>query len=158
MILPLYCFVFNFLLVTYILSLFFRQRRSSENVTFTADMVHILPGYPKRSDDSPGVVLLAFYLSLPQRTSESSVVSESILHDIVMSHKENIQTSFGGEISSVDPFPSATEVLKNEESDEGNGGKSKPTNVIIGASVGGGLLLIIIAAVLIGCKKSDRYF
>ncbi|CAH3183378.1 unnamed protein product, partial [Porites lobata] len=135
-----------------------RQRRSSENVTFTADMVHILPGYPKQSDDSPGVVLLAFYLSLPQGTSESSVVSESILHDIVMGHKDNIQTSIGGEISSVDPFPSATEVLKNEESDEGNGGKSKPTNVIIGASVGGGLLLIIIAAVLIGCKKSDRYF
>ncbi|KAM7425295.1 hypothetical protein ABFA07_023259 [Porites harrisoni] len=134
-----------------------RQRRSSENVTFTADMVHILPGYPKRSDDSPDVVLLAFYLSLPRGTSESSVVSESILHDIVMGHKENIQTSLGGEISSVDPFPSATEVLKNEESDEGNSGKSKPTKVIIGASVGGGLLLIIIAAVLIGCKKSDRF-
>ena len=127
-------------------------------MTFTADMVHILPGYPKQSDDSPGVVLLAFYLSLPQGTSESSVVSESILHDIVMGHKDNIQTSIGGEISSVDPFPSATEVLKNEESDEGNGGKSKPTNVIIGASVGGGLLLIIIGAVLIGFKKSDRYF
>ena len=158
MILPLYCFVFNFLLVTYILSLFFRQRRSSENVTFTADMLHILSGYPKRSDDSPDVVLLAFYLSLPRGTSESSVVSESILHDIVMGHKENIQTSLGGEISSDDPFPSATEVLKNEESDEGNSGKSKPTKVIIGASVGGGLLLIIIAAVLIGCKKSDRYF
>ncbi|CAH3183376.1 unnamed protein product [Porites lobata] len=134
-----------------------RQKRSAKNVTFTADMVHILPGYPKQSHDSPGVVLLAFYLSLPQGTSESSVVSGSILHDIVMDHKENIQTSFGGEISSVDPFPSATEVLKNEESDEGNGGKSKPTNVIIGASVGGGLLLIIIAAVLIGCKKSDRF-
>ena len=122
-------------------------------MTFTADMVHILPGYPKQSDDSPGVVLLAFYLSLPQGTSENSVVSESILHDIVMGHKDNIQTSIGGEISSVDPFPSAT-----EESDEGNGGRSKPTNVIIGASVGGGLLLIIIAAVVIGCKKSDRYF
>ena len=127
-------------------------------MTFTADMVHILPGYPKQSDDSPGVVLLAFYLSLPQGTSESSVVSESILHDIVMGHKENIETSIGGEISSVDPYSSGSEVPKNEESDEGNGGKSKPTNVIIGASVGGGLLLLIIGAVLIGCKKSDRYF
>ena len=121
-------------------------------------MVHILPGYPKQSDDSPGVVLLAFYLSLPQGTSESSVVSESILHDIVMGHKENIQTSIGGEISSVDPYSSGSEVPKNEESNEGNGEKSKPTNVIIGASVGGGLLLIIIGAVLIGFKKSDRYF
>ena len=154
----LFCFYFLISYIYYFFIIFFKQRRSSENVTFTADMVHILPGYPKQSDDSPGVVLLAFYLSLPLGTSESSVVSESILHDIVMGHKDNIQTSIGGEISSVDPFPSATEVLKNEESDEGNGGKSKPTNVIIGASLGGGLLLIIIAAVLIGCKKSDRYF
>ena len=119
-------------------------------------MVHIHPGYPKQSNDSPGVVLLAFYLSLPQGTSESSVVSESILHDIVMGHKENIQTSIGGEISSVDPFPSGTEPQKDDESDKGNDGKSKPTNVIIWASVGCVLLLIIIAAILIGCKTTDR--
>ena len=115
-------------------------------------MVHILPDYPKQSDDSSEVVLLAFYLSLPQGISESSIVPETVLHKIVMGHKDNIERSIGGEISSVDPFPSGTEQQKDEESD----GKTKPTNVIIGASVGGGLILIIIAAVLIGCKKTDR--
>ena len=137
---------------------FFRRRRSSANVTFTADMVHILPGYPKQSDDTPEVVLLAFYLSLPQGISESSIVPETELRKIIMGRKDNIETSIGGEISSVDPFTSGTEQQKDEESDKGNDGKSKPTDVIIGASVGGGLLLIIIAAVLIGCKKTDRYF
>ena len=131
---------------------FLRQRRSSENVRFTVDMVHILPGYPKQSDETPGVVLLAFYLSLPRVISESSIVSERVLRDIVISHKENIQESIGGEILSVNRLPSGTERVKK------NDGKSKPitTNVIIGASVGGGVLLIIIAAVLIGCKKSNR--
>ena len=121
-------------------------------------MVYILPGYPKQSDDPAEVVLLAFYLSLPQGISERSIVPEAALHKIVMGHKDDIETSIGGEISSVDPFPSGTEQLEDEESDKENDGKSKPTNVIIGASVGGGLLLIIIAAVLIGCKKTDRYF
>ena len=141
---------FFFLIIIFIYFFFLRQRRSSENVRFTVDMVHILPGYPKQSAETPGVVLLAFYLSLPRGISESSIVSERVLHDIVISRKENIQESIGGEILSVNRLPSATERVK------GNDGKSKPTNVIIGASVGGGVLLIIIAAVLIGCKKSNR--
>ena len=121
-------------------------------------MVQILPGYPKQSDDSPWVILLAFYLSLPQGISESILVPETVLSKIVMGHKENIQTSIAGEILSANPLQSDTEQLKDAESDKENDGKSKPTNVIIGASVGGGLLLIIIAAVLIGCKKTGRYF
>ena len=156
-----YLYIISFLFSHYLhvcYLYFFRRRRSSVNVTFTADMVHILPGYPKRSDDPPEVVLLAFYLSLPQGISESSIVPETVLHKIVMGHKDNIETSIGGKISSVDPFPSGTEQQKDEESDKGNDGKSKTTNVIIGSSLGGGLLLIIIAAVLIGCKKTDRYF
>ncbi|CAH3182986.1 unnamed protein product, partial [Porites lobata] len=108
-----------------------RRRRLSLDVKFTADMVHILPGYPKQSDDSPGVILLAFYLSLPKGISESSLVPQT-----------NIQTSIGGEIVSADPLPLDTEEHKE------NNGQSKPLNVIIGSSLGGGLLLIIIAAAL----------
>ena len=129
----------------------------SLDVKFTADMVQILPGYPKQSGDSPGVILLAFYLSLPRGISESSVVPQTVLSKIVMNHKENIQTSIGGEILSADPLPSDTEELNGGEVDKENDGQSKPLNVIIGASLGGGLLLIIIAAILIGCKKTGRY-
>ena len=130
----------------------------SLDVKFTADMVQILPGYPKQSDDSPGVILLAFYLSLPQGISESSVVPQTVLSKIVMDHKENIQTSIGGEILSADPLPSDTEELNEGEVDKENDGQWKPQNVIIGASFGGVLLLIIIAAALIGRKKAVRYF
>ena len=118
-------------------------------------MVQILPCYPKQSDDSPGVILLAFYLNLPQGISESSIVPQTVLSKIMMDHKENIQTSIGGEILSADPLP---EQLNDGESDKENDGQSKPLNVIIGASLGGGLLLIIIAAALIGCQKAGRYF
>ena len=121
-------------------------------------MVQILPGYSKRSDDSPGIILLAFYLRLPRGIFESSIVPEKVSSKIVMDHKENIQTSIGGEILSADPLPSDTEQLNDGESDKENGGQSKPPNVIIGVSLGGGLLLIIIAAALIGCKKAGRYF
>ena len=121
-------------------------------------MVQILPGYPKRSDDSPEIILLALYLRLPRGIFESNIVPETVLSKIVMDHKENIQTSIGGEILSADPLPSDTEELNGGEVDKENDGQSKPLNVIIGASLGGGLLLIIIAAALIGCKKAGRYF
>ena len=121
-------------------------------------MVQILPGYPKRSDDSPEIILLALYLRLPRGIFESNIVPETVLSKIVMDHKENIQTSIGGEIWSADPLPSDTEQLNDRESDKENDGQSKPLNVIIGASLGGGLLLIVIAAALIGCKKTGRYF
>ena len=130
----------------------------SLDVKFTADMVQILPGYPKQSDDSPGVILLAFYLSLPRGISESSVVPQTVLSKIVMDHQEKIQASIGGEILSADPLPSDTEELNEGEVDKENDGQWKPHNVIIWASSGGGLLLIIIAAALIGCKKAGRYF
>ena len=121
-------------------------------------MVQILPGYPKRSDDSPGIILLAFYLRLPRGIFESSIVPEKVLSKIVMDHKENIQTSIGGEILSADPLSSDTEQLNDRKSAKENDGKLKLRKVIIGASVGGGgLLLIIIAAILIACKKTGRY-
>ena len=120
-------------------------------------MVQILPGYPKRSDDSPGIILLALYLRLTRRIFESSIVPGTVLSKIVMDHKENIQTSIGGEILSSDPLSSDIEQLNDRKSDKENDGKLKPPKVIIGTSVGGGLLLIIIAAILIGCKKAGRY-
>jgi len=113
-------------------------------------MVQILPGYPKRSDDSPGIILLVFYLRLPRGIFDSSIVPEIVLSKIVMDHKENIQTSIGGEILSADPLSSDTEQLNGKKSDKENDGKLKPPKVIIGASVG-------VAAILIGCRKTGRY-
>ena len=114
-------------------------------------MVHILPSYPKKSLSSPGEVLLAFYISLQQGFWGRRFVAEDVLCNIVMHDKEKIGQSVGGEITSAEPLPCGKEKL--EDKDEESDTKSKPTNVIIGASVGGGLLLVLIAAVLIWCHR-----
>ena len=126
-------------------------------MTFTYDMVHILPGYPKQASNEANIILLAFYLHLPHGFSENSIVTKDVLKDIVMDGSSNIGKSVGGDILSVDPLPSTSEQLEEGNGDKGSDEQSKPTNVIIGASVGGILVLVIIAAALVGCKKSNRY-
>ena len=120
-------------------------------------MVHILPGYPKQASDDANIALLAFYLHLPHRHSGNSIVTKDVLKEIVMNGSSNIGKSVGGDIISVDPLPFTTEQLEEGNGDKRSDEQSKPTNVIIGASVGGVLALVIIAAVLVGCKKSNRY-
>ncbi|KAL9986059.1 hypothetical protein ACROYT_G000125 [Oculina patagonica] len=127
-----------------------RQKRSSNNMVFTSDMVHILSGYPKQSLKNPVIALLAFYLQLPQGFS-NNIVNRDVLIEIVESDKSSIEESMGGTILSVQPLPiTDTSGVKEDK-------KSKPTSVIIGASVGGVLLLVIIAASVFGCKKSSRF-
>ncbi|KAL9986060.1 hypothetical protein ACROYT_G000127 [Oculina patagonica] len=128
-----------------------RRRRSSNNKVFTSDMVHILSGYPKQSPDDPLITLLAFYLQLPQGFSEK-IVDKDVLIDIVESDVSSIEGSIGGTISSVQPFP----LTDTPTADEGNDGQTKPTSVIIGASVGGALLLVLIGLFVLGYKKSSR--
>ena len=123
-------------------------------MTFSPEMVHILPGYPKQSDD-PAVAMLAFYLSLPEGLSKTTVVNKDVLMDIVKSDMSSIEESMDSTIVSVDPVSQKLE--KGSEDDE-NEGESKPTNVIIGASIGGVLFFVVIAALLVGCKRSNRYF
>ena len=120
-------------------------------MVFTSDMVHILPTYPKKSPDDPTITLLAFYLQLPQGFSDS-VVNKDVLLAIVESDKASIERSMGGAILSVQPLTSIDTPEINDESEE----ESKPTGVIIGASLGAVLLLIIIGTVVWACKRSNR--
>ncbi|XP_078370268.1 uncharacterized protein LOC144653914 isoform X2 [Oculina patagonica] len=126
-----------------------REKRSSNNMVFTSDMVHILPGYPKKSPDDPAVTLLAFYLQHPE-----SIVSKDVLKAIVESDASSIEGSIGGTISSVQPLFITTDAT---DTTEVNDGGSKPKSAIIGASVGGVLLLVIIIALVLSCKKSNRF-
>ncbi|KAL9986055.1 hypothetical protein ACROYT_G000121 [Oculina patagonica] len=125
-----------------------RRKRSSNNMVFTSDMVHILPGYPKQSPDNPAITLLAFYLQLPQDFSDN-IVDKHVLIDIVKSDVSSIEGSIGGTISSVQPLFTTTD--STEESD----GESKPMSAIIGACVGGVLFLVIVIALLLACKRSN---
>ena len=126
-------------------------------MSFSYDMVHILPGYPLQSPDNPDVALLAFYLSLPQGFSNNTVVTKDVLQDIVKTDNATIGRSVGGTVVSVEPLPSTTEKLQDTNEDGESDDKSKPTNVIIGTSVGGVLFFVIVIAVFVGCKKSNRY-
>ena len=123
-------------------------------MTFSPEMVHILPGYPKQSDD-PAVALLAFYLSLPEGLSKTAVVNKDVLMDIVKSDMSSIGESVDSTIVSVDPVSQKLE--KGSEDDE-NEGESKPTKVIIGASIGGVLFFVVLAALVVGYKRTNRYF
>lgn len=126
---------------------------------FSHEMVHILPGYPMQSKDDPGIAIVAFYVHLPDGAARGAVVRGDVLKDIVENEKDKIGESMDSTVVSAQPLPSTTETLEdtNKDKDNGNEGKSGPTNVITGASIGGGVLFVIIAALLLGWKKSNRY-
>ena len=128
-----------------------RRKRSSEKTEFTSDMVHILPGYPKKSTDNPSIALLAFYLQLPQGLSDDiDIVDKDVLKSIVESQKTSIERSVGGTIVSVQPLIATTETT--EESDD----ESNPQiTIIVGASVGA-VILVVLIALLFRFKKKKR--
>ena len=152
-------------------------------MTFSNNMVHILSGYPMQSPDDPDVALLAFYLSFPHGLSNSAVVNKDVLKDIVKIEKSTIGGTIGGTIVSVDPLPSTTKQLEmstiggtiggtivsvdtlpsttkqledKNESDR-NDDLSNPNPIIIFASLGGVSFVVVIAALLLGCKRINRY-
>jgi len=118
---------------------------------FTMDMVHIFPGYPKRSTDNPSITLLAFYLQLPQGFSDN-IVKKDVLKAIVESDEPSIGGSVGGTILGVQPLISTTETT--EESDK----EPKPMNaIVVGASVGGVILVVVVLiALLFRFKRRKR--
>ena len=124
-------------------------------MTFSREMVHILPGYPKQSPNDPEDAMLAFYLSLPEGLSKTTVVNKDVLMDIVKSDKASIGGSLNSTIVSVDPVPSSSQKL--EDGNKNNENESKPAVAIIGASVGGVLFIVLIAVLFVGCKRSNRY-
>ena len=127
-------------------------------MVFSGDMVHIIPGYPKQSPEDIHVALLAFYLQLPPGFGSENVVPNDVLKDIVNSNMTSIGGAMNGTIVSVQssltssPDTFQGEQKNDDSSDEG----SKPTNVIIGASIGGVLFFLIIVALLLTFKKANR--
>ncbi|XP_078352104.1 MAM and LDL-receptor class A domain-containing protein 2-like [Oculina patagonica] len=128
-----------------------RRTSSTNKMEFTSEMVHILPGYPKKSPEDPLITLLAFYLHLPQGFSEN-VLRNDVLKAIVENDVSSIEESLRGTILLLRVHPSSS-IESAEESDE----ESQPTTSIIGGSVGGVLLLVIISALVLAFKKSNRF-
>ena len=126
-------------------------------MTFTPDMVHILPRYPKESPDDPEITLLAFYLSLPQGVSGGIVVNKDVLQDIVKSDMSGIGQSMDSTIDSVEPVETTPDKIQQNNEDEKEDKESKPTSLIIGASVGGIVFIALVAIFIMVCKRNQRY-
>lgn len=126
--------------------------RPPHNTVFTSDMVNILPGYPKKSPDNPAKTLLAFYLNLPQASSDD-IVNKDVLKAIVESDLASLEASISGTILRVRSLsPTGEENWNGGESDE----QPKPMSAILGASVGNGLLFIIVGAIVLVVRRHIR--
>ncbi|XP_068730010.1 cubilin-like isoform X3 [Montipora capricornis] len=126
---------------------------SSPRWTFSPDMVHILPGYPKKSSDDPNVAMIAFYLSLPRESSQSIAVGKDVLTNIVKSNMPSIGRCLGSSIVAVEPLNSPLQEFPTNDDKIREFTAAK----IIGASLFGGLFLVIIILVRF-VKKKRRPF
>ena len=76
-------------------------RRSPE--LYTADQVHLLPGYPRNAS---GSLQVAFYVQQPpgEFIGNISVLPRITLVEIITAHKSDLETAIGANISDVEFF------------------------------------------------------
>ena len=70
---------------------------------YTADQVHLLPGYPSNASDSLEV---AFYVQQPLGLFIEDIAAlphDTVIH-IVETHKSALETAIGANISDVEPW------------------------------------------------------
>ncbi|XP_044181799.1 cubilin-like isoform X2 [Acropora millepora] len=128
-----------------------RRRRSSVMV-FSPNMVHILPGYPKRSPEDPKVAMIALYLSLPPDVSQGTVLSKYILTTVIKRNMPSIGRSINGSIVKVYPLGSPPGEFQNND----NKSDANRTGATVGGIVGGCLFLVVIVALLMFYVKYRR--
>ena len=121
-------------------------RRSSSTPLYTADLVHLLPGYPSNAS---GTLQVAFYVQQPLGHSieNISVLPRSTLADIVTTHKSDLETAIGANISDVEvlfkPATPTTSLTAGPVEPSSNVGKW----AAIGVGVGVVIIILIILIV-----------
>ena len=83
-------------------------RRSPFTELYTADQVHLLPGYPSNTS---GSLQVAFYVQQPRGLfiGNNSVLPRDTLAEIVRTHKSELEIAIGVNISDIEVlFPPAT--------------------------------------------------
>ena len=75
-------------------------RRSPFTELYTADQVHLLPGYPS---NPAGSIQVAFYVQQPHGLfiGNFSVLPRSTLAEIVITHKSALETAISANISDI---------------------------------------------------------
>ena len=98
----IYSFTYLFVyLFTHFAIFFFIFRRSLRFELYTADQVHLLPGFPSNSS---GSLLVAFYVQQPLGLfiANFSVLPNSALLNIVLRNKPALQAAIGANILRVE--------------------------------------------------------
>ncbi|XP_078368612.1 mucin-like protein [Oculina patagonica] len=132
-----------------------RKRRSPIFDLYTADQVHLLPGYPRNSS---GSLLVAFYVQQPLGLfiGNFSVLPRDTLVDIVTTHKSVIETAIGANISNIEawfkptitPTTSPTAIADKPSSNDWKW-------IAIGIGVGV-VVIILIIAIVSWCVKRKK--
>jgi len=136
-----------------------RKRRALFFDLYTADEVHLLPGYPSNSS---GTSQVAFYVKQPLGLfiGNISVLPRSTLVDIVITHKSELETAIGANISRVKALFQPTSIPPTKTSTTAKPSPSQATSndnwkwIAIGISVG--VAAIILILILIWCVKKQR--
>ena len=140
----------------------FSSRRRALGI-FTADNVHLLPGYPLQDKSS---LRIAFYVLLPSNIQGGAVIPAAILLQVVNTSKSALEAVFGSAISGLklnyvatSPAPNATNMttplttpLTTQELQTTNLPLADASNddwkwIVIGVILGA-LFIVIIAIVI----------
>lgn len=120
---------------------------------YTADQVHLLPGYPSNGS---GSVQVAFYVQQPRGLfiGNVSVLPRGTLVDIIKTHKSALETVIGAAISRVEALfkPATSPLVSSPSSTKETITKATPRPasvddgkwIAIGVGAGVGLLLLIL--------------
>ncbi|XP_078366638.1 uncharacterized protein LOC144650764 [Oculina patagonica] len=129
-----------------------RNRRSPLSDLYTADQVHLLPGYPSNTS---GSLQVAFYVQQPLGLyiGSFSVLPRDTLVHIVTTHKSVLETAIGANISDIEAWfkPTAASPTAGPVEPSSNDWKW----IAIGVSVGV-VVIIIIIVIVFWCLKKKR--
>jgi len=120
-----------------------RQRISPFLDLYTADQVHLLPGYPSNASDSLQIV---FYVQQPLGLfiGDAAVLPRDILVHIVKTNKSALETAIGANISDVEAWSKPTE--------SPTAGPAEPSSndwKWIAIGIGAGVVVIILIVILV---------
>ena len=127
----------------------FSVRRSPFSDLYTADQVHLLPGYPSNAS---GSLQVAFYIQQPLGLfiGDQAVLPRDILMRIVKAHKSALGTVIGANISDVEALfkPSASPTSRGPTA-----GPAEPSSndwkwIAIGVSVGVVVIILVVVFVV----------
>ena len=126
--------------------LFFSIRRSPFSELYTADQVHLLPGYPS---NSTGSLQVTFYVQQPLELfiGNVSVLPHGALIHLVTTHKSVLEAAIGAKISDIEAFfkPTPPTTAPNAGPVEPNSNDWK----WIAIGIGAGVVVIILISMIV---------